>query len=135
MIVRNAHQYTVFLEHKVGALAKVVCQLKSENINIIAASGSASSDGGVLRIVVERENDYLNTVLKNMGLYPVKTPVIIITINKKSPLDLEKVLSSLAKTDINLQSIYWSDNSNNENISIALIPDRFQEATTFLEEL
>lgn len=135
MIVRNAHQYTVFLEHKVGALAKVVYQLKSENINIIAASGSASSDGGVLRIVVERENDYLNTILKNMGLYPVKTPVIIITINKKSILDLEKVLSSLAKTDINLQSIYWSDNNSNDSISIAIVPDKFEEATTFLEEL
>ncbi len=135
MIVRNAHQYTVFLEHKVGALAKVVCQLKSENINIIAASGSASADGGVLRIVVERENDYLNNILKNMGLYPVKTPVIIITLNKKSTLDMGKVLSSLAKTDINLQSINWSDNSSNDNISVAIVPDKFEEATTFLEEL
>ena len=40
-----------------------------------------------------------------------------------------------AKTDINLQSIYWSDNNSNDSISIAIVPDKFEEATTFLEEL
>lgn len=135
MLVKSGYQYTVFLEHKVGALAKVVCRLKSENINILAASGSASADGGILRIVVERENSHLKNIFKNIGLYPVKTPIIIIMLNKNSNQDLEYILSYLAKNNINLQSIFWSDCTQNKELCVALIPDRFEEACMILEEL
>lgn len=135
MVVKVATQYTVFLEHKVGALASVVLKLKESDINIIAASGSASSDGGILRIVVEKETDEIKNIFRNLNLYPVKSSVIILNIYKKDINDLSRALTSLADNNVNLHSIFWSSNNRNNILVIALVPDKFEKAMRILEEL
>ncbi|MBN1619969.1 hypothetical protein JW890_04545 [candidate division WOR-3 bacterium] len=132
---KTALQYTIFLEHKSGAMEKIVSRLKSENIQIIALSGSGSVDGGLLRIVIEKETDHVNSIFKSMNVFPMTAPVIVLRIDKKSPTDLNYILQLLASNDINLQSVNWSDCSENSFICVSMIPDKFDLTMKIIEEI
>lgn len=132
---KTAIQYTIFLEHKSGAMEKIVSKLKSEGIQILALAGSGSVDGGLLRIVIEKETDHVNSIFKGMNVFPMTAPVIVLRIDKKSPVDMNHIFQFLATNDINLQSVYWSDCAENSFICMSLIPDKYDQTVKLLEEI
>ncbi|MBN1150008.1 hypothetical protein JXA84_02175 [candidate division WOR-3 bacterium] len=132
---KTAIQYTIFLEHKAGAMEKIVSKLKSEGIQIMALSGSGSVDGGLLKIVIEKDTDRVNAIFKTMNVFPMSVPVIVLRIDKKSPVDMNYVLQLLASNEINLLSINWSDCPENSFVCMSVIPDKFDMTMKILEEI
>jgi hypothetical protein len=97
-------QVSVFLENKKGRLLEVCSLLGKHNINIRALNVAESEGFGVLRTVVDKPQEAVETLKKN-NLVANLTDVVAVEVEDK-PGGLAKVLEVLNKSNINVEYMY-----------------------------
>jgi hypothetical protein len=97
-------QFTLYLENKPGALAKVTRQLGREKINIDGISVAESTDVGLVQIVAS------NAAATRRVLKRLKIPFTIQDVSllplENTPGALCRVVSELARSNVNINYVY-----------------------------
>jgi hypothetical protein len=102
-------QFTLILENRPGALAKVARQLSLENINIDAISVAASTDMSLVQILASNAAR-TRRILKKLSISFTVQDVCLLPL-RNEPGMLWKVVSGLAKNNININYIYGTGNT------------------------
>lgn len=124
-------QISIFLENKLGRLAKVTRIIGENNIDICALSVADTTDFGILRLIVDRP-DEAKQVLADNGFTVSINDVIAIEVEDK-PGGLAKTLSVLDDKGISIEYMYaFVGNSNSNN---ALVIFRVEQPERALEIL
>lgn len=99
-----AEQISVFLENKAGRLAEVTRVLADASVNIRALSLADTSDFGILRLIVDKNED-AEKALKGAGFTVRTTRVVAVEVSDK-PGGLLSILDFLNSKDINVEYMY-----------------------------
>jgi hypothetical protein len=99
-------QIFVFLENKAGRLGEVTKALAQAQINIRALSIADTADFGILRLIVDKENEAIKA-LNDAGFTTRITEVVAVEIDDK-PGGLAKVMELFQKKNINIEYLYAS---------------------------
>ena len=99
-----ASQFSVFLVNKPGILASVCAELGRAKVNIVALTMMDSSEHGVLRLVVEHE-DECREILARLNLPTTETDVLVVPVPNK-PGAMADVAGKLAAEHINISYAY-----------------------------
>ncbi len=102
--VRTDTQFSVFLVNKPGVLARVVQQLASNKINILAMSIMETSEHGVLRLVAQCA-DSTRKALRALDVPTSETVVVSATMPNR-PGALADIVERLASEHINVHYAY-----------------------------
>ena len=97
-------QLALFLENRVGMLARVCDALSAAKVNIYAISTSDTVDHIVIRMVVS-EPDKAMAMFEERGSLVVQDDVLMITGDNK-PGSLAKIAHKLADAKINIEYAY-----------------------------
>jgi len=101
-------QFTLYLENRPGALEKVTRLLGKEKINIEAISGAASTDMSLVQILASNAAA-TRRVLKKLDISFSVQEVSLLPL-ENVPGALWRVVSGLAKSNININYIYATGN-------------------------
>ena len=97
-------QLTVFVPNKKGAMVEVTDILAKNSINLRALSIAETEDFGILRLIVNNENE-AKKVLEEQG-YLIKVVDVVGVKIGDEPGKLTSALSVLDKADINVEYLY-----------------------------
>lgn len=97
-------QFTLYLENKPGALATVTRRLASEKVNIEGISVAASTDVGLVQVVVSNAAA-TKRVLSTAGIAFTVQDVAIVPLPNR-PGALSRVVSKLATSGVNINYVY-----------------------------
>ncbi|MBW2567766.1 MAG: ACT domain-containing protein [Deltaproteobacteria bacterium] len=128
----QVEQISIFLENKTGRLAEVTSILAEAGINIRGLSLADTSDFGVLRLIVDN-NSKAEEVLKNKGFTVSKTRVVAVEVQDE-PGGLNKILSLLDKSGINVEYMYAFVRQSGNNAVIIFRFDHTDEAVKLLKD-
>jgi hypothetical protein len=97
-------QISVFLDNKIGSLAKMSKHLADRGINLRALSVSETRDFGAARLIVP-DPDKCIQALKEAGYHFSETDVLVIEV-ADSPGGMAAVLEIIAAEHLNVEYIY-----------------------------
>ena len=97
-------QFTVYLENKPGALARVTKGLAAAKVNIEGISVAASSDVGLVQVVVSNAAA-TRKVLNGSGIAFTVQDVALVPLPNR-PGSLSKIVSKLAQSGVNINYVY-----------------------------
>ena len=97
-------QLSVFVENKIGSLAKVTTVLKNENISIKAVSVFDSPEFSILRIIVD-DSEKAKKLLKSKNFAARTTNVLAIQMEDKTG-SLDNLLKVIQDNKLNIQYLY-----------------------------
>jgi hypothetical protein len=100
----RVEQISIFLENKAGRLAEVTRVLSEAGVNIRALSLADTSDFGILRLIVDK-NDRAKAALKEKGFTVGKTDVVAVEVDDR-PGGLGRILHILSQENINVEYMY-----------------------------
>lgn len=112
-------QYTLYLENKPGELASVLRKFAVAKINIEGISVSASTDVGLIQVVVSNATK-TTQVLKKAGIAYTTQDVALLPLSNE-PGALYKVLAELATEKVNLNYCYATACNNGKCKCYAII--------------
>ncbi len=98
------NQLTVFVENSQGALCGITDALAEANIDIRALSIADTKDFGILRLIVDGNDEAINT-LKDKG-YLVKTTEVVGVKIGDAPGKLARALDVIDEAGINIEYLY-----------------------------
>lgn len=101
-------QFTIYLENRPGALAKVTQQLGREKINIEAISVAASTDMSLVQLLPSNAAK-TRRILKKLEVSFTVQYVSLLPLDNV-PGALCKIVSALAKSKVNINYIYATGN-------------------------
>jgi hypothetical protein len=99
-------QISVFLENNAGRLGEVTKVLAEAGVNIRAISIADTADFGILRLIVDREEEAAQA-LANGGFTTRLTDVAAVEIDD-TPGSLAKVMELFQKSKVNIEYLYAS---------------------------
>ena len=99
-------QLSVFIENKPGKLVEALETLAQAGVDLRALSLADTTDFGILRIIVDKPSDALNT-LRDAGYLVRSNDVIPVSVGDK-PGGLAAVLRVLADSGIDVEYTYAS---------------------------
>jgi hypothetical protein len=105
-VTMDIKQIFVFLENKAGRLGEVTKALAQAQVNIRALSIADTADFGILRLIVDKENEAIKA-LNEAGFTTRITEVVAVEIDDK-PGGLAKVMELFQKKNINIEYLYAS---------------------------
>ncbi len=97
-------QFTLYLENKPGALAKVTRQLGNEKVNIDGISVAESTDVSLVQVVASNAAA-TRRILKRLGI-PFTVQDVSLLPLKNVPGALCSVVSELARHKVNINYVY-----------------------------
>jgi hypothetical protein len=100
------NQISVFLENNAGRLAEVTRVLANAQINIRAISIADTADFGILRIIVDRQDEAVKA-LNESGFTTRVTGVVVVEIGDK-PGCLADVMELFQRAGVNIEYLYAS---------------------------
>jgi len=100
----KVRQLSVFLENKVGRLAKVTHLLGSANVNIRALSVADTHDFGILRLIVDNVEAAEKCLQEGNFVCRINNVTVVAVDNQ--PGGLAKVLVALNAANINVEYMY-----------------------------
>jgi len=113
-------QFTLYLENKPGALARVTNLLAEAKINIEGISVSSSVDIGLVQIVVSNAVRTRQILTRKKIAFVTQDVVLVQLANQ--PGALARVVSKIAKLGININYVYATACTGGENCrSVAII--------------
>ncbi len=123
-------QFTIFIENKIGALAKVSEAIGKRGINIKAIMGESCNASPYVKLVT---NDVKTTQrVLEAGGYNFEVKEILAIEMPDKPGELSKIAKRLARAKINVESLYIL--SKKDGITeVALILDDIKEARKALK--
>lgn len=122
-------QISVFLENKAGRLAEVTNILAVANINIKALALADTSEFGILRLIVDKQEE-AHSALKANGFTVARTDVVAVEVSH-TPGSLNHILRMLEDKEINVEYMYGFPNQGKAAIMIF----RFNRTAAGLEVL
>lgn len=126
-------QISVFLENKMGRLAKVIQVLGEYSIDISALSIADTADFGVLRLIVNNP-EKAKEVLEEQDFTVSVNDVIAIEVEDR-PGGLSKALTILDKRGIGVEYLYaFVGYCEPQNAMVILRVENTEEALTILKE-
>ena len=125
------NQLSVFIENREGRLEQVLETLKQKNINIISLSLAATSDYGLLRMIVSNPEEG-KTALREAGFSAMLTKVLAVKLSHKVG-QLQELLSEICKAGINIEYTYALA-TGNDDASIVIKPADLEKAAAVLEK-
>lgn len=128
----KVEQISVFLENKAGRLFEVTGILYEAQVNIRALALADTSDFGVLRLIVDK-NDRAVAALKENGFTVGKTEVVAVKVEDK-PGGLHNILKHLKETNLNVEYMYSYMRRIGQNAVMIFRFDDVPAALKLLEE-
>lgn len=98
------YQISVFLENRAGQLAEITGTLAENNVDMRAINIAETQDYGVLRLIAD-DPRRAAMILSEQGYVVHPTPVVAAAVPDQ-PGGLNKVLSVLAKENIDIEYMY-----------------------------
>jgi hypothetical protein len=134
--IRSVAHYTVDIENNVGAGAKVLGQLRDNDVNLIAAWGYATGSGKAKLEVVPDDADGFAAAAKTLGLQ-IGAPVTVFYLTGADRLGaLADTLEKLAAANVGLEATQAvSDGSGGFGAVFYVDPKDLQRAGTALNAL
>jgi hypothetical protein len=115
-------QISVFLENSTGRLGEVTKTLAKANINIRAISIADTADFGILRLIVDKQEEAL-TALTEGGFTTRTTDVAAVEIDD-TPGSLAKIMEFFQDAGLNIEYLYASlENKVNKAVIIFKMND------------
>ena len=99
-----AKQLTVFVENKMGSLAKVLSVLKENNVNILSMSLADTTEFGLLRLIVTNAA-VGQEKLSERGFSALLSDVSIITVSHEVG-SLQNLLEVINEKGVNIEYMY-----------------------------
>ena len=96
----QVHQFSVFLQNKVGALLEVVKLLTEHNIIVLALSIQDSSESSIGRMIVS-DPDRVTALFHEHDIPYSHCEVLVVEL-RESAADLGKVLAALLMAEVNI---------------------------------
>lgn len=96
----EVHQFSVFLQNKVGALLEVVKLLTEHNIAVLALSIQDSSESSIGRMIVS-DPDHVRSLFHEHDIPFSQCEVLVVEL-RESAADLGKVLAALLMAEVNI---------------------------------
>lgn len=127
-----AEQISVFIENKEGRLAEVTAILRDANVNIRALSLADTTDFGVLRLIVNK-NEEAKNALKKEGFTVGITQVLAVEV-KDEPGGLNNILDPLSENEVNVEYMYAFANPQCKNAIMIFRFDDLEKAKVILAE-
>jgi hypothetical protein len=124
-------EVTIMCENRVGALADVCEALGGVGVNIRAISAQGVGGSGVIRLITEDENTARN-VLEKAGFKISISDVVSVKLRDR-PGELAKIARKLARSGVDLESVYIVGRINNE-VEVVLKPTSVREAIMALKK-
>ncbi len=106
MSVNSAKQLSLFLENKVGVLAKLCRALAAAKVSLKAISVSDSVDHAVVRLVVDKPLK-ARRLFEEHNLLVIENDVLAVGIPDR-PGELGRVAARLGKAKLNIDYLYGS---------------------------
>jgi hypothetical protein len=128
----TVEQISVFLENKAGRLFEVTGILSEARVNIRALSLADTSDFGVLRLIVDNNEEAL-TALKENGFTVGKTQVVAVEVQDQ-PGGLHTILKYLKEVNINVEYMYSYMRHSGANAVMIFRFDNIAAALQMLRE-
>ena len=100
----KVRQISAFIENKAGRVSEVTEILGKASINIRGFSVSDTAEYGILRLVVDRPDEALET-LKSAGFTVKESEVICIKL-EDTPGALARALSIVSDAGVNIEYVY-----------------------------
>lgn len=97
------HQFSVFVENRVGRMHELAALLKGNEVHIMAITMLDSTDSTIVRLVVDDPSKARELMVNNDFPY-TECPILAVEISDES--DLKGVLSALLEAEINIHYIY-----------------------------
>jgi hypothetical protein len=99
-------QISVFLENTTGRLSEVTRTLAKAGINLRAISIADTADFGILRIIVDKNDEAVNA-LNTAGFTTRQTDVVAVEI-EDVPGSLAKLMELFQQSQVNIEYLYAS---------------------------
>lgn len=117
----KATQFSVALDNKAGALAKLFATLKRAKANLYGISVSENVDGGWVRIVTDAPGA-TRSALKERGYHFNTHQVMILRpINRAG--ELEKISRKLGKAGLNINYVYGTSGIASSSTLVLSVSD------------
>jgi hypothetical protein len=97
------HQFSVFVENRVGRLHELTALLKTNNVHVMAITILDSTDSTIVRLVVDDPGKARELMVNNDFPY---TECAILAVEIIDESELKGVLSALLEAEINIHYIY-----------------------------
>jgi hypothetical protein len=107
-------QFTLYVENRPGALAHVTRKLAEAQISIEGISVSASTDVGLIQLVVDDAGRTRETLVE-AGI-PFTVQDIALLRLKHEPGALSRVVSVLAREGVNINYVYATANTGGRDV-------------------
>ena len=124
-------QISVFLENKAGRMAEVTGTLTEAQVNIMALSLADTSEFGILRLIVDKNED-AKEALKKRGFTVTRTNVVAVGI-RHTPGGLHHILKILGEQNINVEYMYGFPYQKEDAVMVFRL-DRAEDAVEVLKE-
>ena len=125
-------QISIFVENKVGRLAKIIETLGENNIDISALSIADTTEFGILRLIVD-DPDKAVRVLKETGVAAKSTDVIAIAVDD-CPGGLSKALNILTDNEITIEYMYAFVGKKEGKAVAAVKTDNIEKSVEILKK-
>jgi hypothetical protein len=96
----QVHQFSVFLQNKVGALLEVVKLLTEHNVVVLALSIQDSSESSIGRMIVS-DPERVSSLFHEHDIPFSQCEVLVVEL-RESAADLARVLSALLMAEVNI---------------------------------
>lgn len=97
-------QFTLYLENKLGVLARITTRLAQAKINIEGISVAESTDVGLVQIVVSNAEATKKILARERIAFTIQSVALVHLENK--PGSLARIASKLARAGININYVY-----------------------------
>lgn len=126
----KVEQVSIFLENKSGRLAEMTGPLAAADVNIRALSLADTTDFGILRLIVDK-NERAKQTLKANGFTVGKTEVIAVEVPDR-PRGLARILRTLDAARLNVEYVYAFVRRSGDN---AILIFRFDDLDHAIQAL
>lgn len=125
-------QLSVFVENKPGRLAEITEVLAAANIDIRAISVADTSDFGILRVIVDKPKEAVET-LKEHGMTVSLTNVIAVGVSDH-PGEFSRAVRLLADTGFDMEYMYAFISRDKGRAYVIIRTNNGQKAAETLKE-
>jgi hypothetical protein len=125
-------QISVFLENNAGRLADVTRVLAQGGINIRAISIADTADFGILRLIVDKDEE-AQRILTTAGFTTRETKVVAVEIND-IPGSLAKVMEVFQESNVNIEYLYASLEGKTGKAVVIFKLENFEKGLKIIED-
>jgi len=125
-------QISVFVENKMGRMAEITKTIGEAGVDIRALSVADTSDFGILRLIVDRPEEAVES-LRKAGITVTLTDVVAVGVDD-IPGGLASAIEAIANAEINIEYMYAFISRTGGKAYVILRVDNIESAATALEQ-